>query len=142
MRSFSAKRHRFAVAEEFAAQLRHRTAVADRYRAELKHMPVQFPDVGIGHPPWQTLPLKLPAGMDCDLVEKRMHSAGVVVRRYYAPALHRLAVFSDYVAGPLPVTDALAEAMICLPNYADMTSTEQDDIMQAFSTVLADLGHG
>lgn len=81
---------------------------------------------GIGLPPWQTYPTLT---SDPVRVIERAAARGVELRRYYQPALNRSARFA--CSNPLPVSDHLADHMVCLPVYADMATEEQDCVIDA-----------
>jgi dTDP-4-amino-4,6-dideoxygalactose transaminase len=122
-----------AVLQRMDAFLARRAEIAERYRTELiataglEHAP------DAGRPPWQTYPVAL-AG-DTESAVGRLVAAGVGVRRYYAPALHRTTPFAADVS--LPTTDDLAARMICLPVYSDMSDPELDEIIEIVNGVLA-----
>jgi len=122
-----------AVLERIDGFLARRAEIADRYRAELtaaeglEHAP------NAGSPPWQTYPVALPG--DAGSVVRRLVAAGVGVRRYYAPALHRTPPYA--ADADLPTTDDLAARMICLPVYSDMSDSELDEIIAITNGVLA-----
>ena len=86
-----------------------------------------------GAPPWQTYPVAL-AG-NADAVVEELVAAGVGVRRYYTPPLHRTPPFAADVS--LPTTDDLSARMICLPVYSDMSDRELDEIIAIANRVLA-----
>ena len=113
--------------------LRRRAQIARRYRTELtataglEHAP------NAGEPPWQTYPVALPG--EAQATVRRLVQAGVGVRRYYTPALHRAPPFAAEVT--LASTDDLAARMICLPVYSDMTEAELDEVIEIANGVLA-----
>jgi dTDP-4-amino-4,6-dideoxygalactose transaminase len=113
--------------------LLRRSEIAQRYRTELtataglEHAP------NAGRPPWQTYPVALPG--EAEPTVRRLVAAGVGVRRYYAPALHRTPPFA--ADARLPVTDSLAARMVCLPVYSDMSESELDEIIEITNGVLA-----
>ena len=66
---------------------------------------------------------------------RRLVAAGVGVRRYYTPPLHRTPPFAADVC--LPTTDDLSARMICLPVYSDMSDPELEEIIDITNGVLA-----
>jgi len=104
------------------AHLARRRAIAHRYQ-----------DAGIPAPPgqydapWQTYPV---LADDPEAAIRRLAAAGIETRRYYRPALHLSPRFHD--DDPMPVSEYLAEHMICLPVYSDMTDREQTRVLQAW----------
>ena len=127
-----------AVADDFALLLGHRATVAARYIAALEGLPVELPHAGIGRPAWQTFPVRVDRAGLAQIVTESMAARGVTVRRYYAPALHRLPTLARHCPGLLPVTDALAETMVCLPIYGDMDDQEQARVIDGFSAVISE----
>lgn len=122
-----------AVLRSIDVAVAHRAHVAERYREELSAaLDVVHPPDG-GLPPWQTYPVALPG--DAETAVGRLLEAGVGVRRYYTPPLHRTPPFAADVA--LPVTDDLAARMLCLPVYSDMESHEQEEIIARLNATLA-----
>jgi dTDP-4-amino-4,6-dideoxygalactose transaminase len=122
-----------AVLERIDGFVARREEVAGGYRAglaqaaDLEHAP------DAGAPPWQTYPVAL-AG-DAEAVVRELVGAGVGVRRYYSPPLHRTPPFAADVS--LPRTDDLAARMICLPVYSDMSDRELEEIIELANGVLA-----
>ncbi|HUN78371.1 MAG TPA: aminotransferase class I/II-fold pyridoxal phosphate-dependent enzyme [Solirubrobacteraceae bacterium] len=122
-----------AVLGRIDAAVAHRAGVAGRYRTELSAaLDVVHPPDG-GLPPWQTYPIALSG--DAESAVGRLLEAGVGVRRYYTPPLHRTRPFAADVA--LPVTDDLAARMLCLPVYSDMQAHEQEEIIVRLNATLA-----
>ncbi len=122
-----------AVLERIDGFIARRSDVARGYRtglvqdADLEHAP------DAGAPPWQTYPVALPG--NADAVVDQLVAAGVGVRRYYTPPLHRTPPFAADVS--LPTTDDLSARMICLPVYSDMSDRELDEIIDIANRVLA-----
>jgi dTDP-4-amino-4,6-dideoxygalactose transaminase len=73
---------------------------------------------------WPTQPLLLAGGAE-DLVAA-LAAVGVQARHYYRPALHRTPAFRSGVR--LPVTESLADRMICVPVYDDASPAEIDEL--------------
>lgn len=122
-----------AVLELIDGFLARRGEIAGEYRARLAKV------VGLEHapdggtPPWQTYPIALPG--DADAVVRQLVVAGVGVRRYYFPPLHRTPPFAADVS--LPTTDDLSARMVCLPVYSDMSGRELEEIIGIVNGVLA-----
>jgi dTDP-4-amino-4,6-dideoxygalactose transaminase len=113
--------------------LARRAEIAERYRAELTETVGLEHAPSAGRPPWQTYPVALTG--DAESAVRRLVAAGVGVRRYYAPALHRTPPFA--ADANLPTTDDLAARMVCLPVYSDMSESELDEIIEITNGVLA-----
>jgi dTDP-4-amino-4,6-dideoxygalactose transaminase len=88
-----------------------------------------------GRPPWQTLPVLLHDPTRRDALVRDLADRGVEARTYYSPGLHRASAFG--ATEPLPVTDAIAARIVCLPVYSDLVGDELEelatDIAEAFS---------
>ena len=121
-----------AVLERIDGFVLRRAEVADRYRTDLSHVAGLEHPPNAGQPPWQTYPVALPG--DAESVVRRLIAAGVGVRRYYTPPLHRTPPFAADVY--LPTTDHLSARMICLPVYSDMSALELDEIIEITNGVL------
>lgn len=74
-----------------------------------------------GLPPYQSYPLQLTGGHHPDAVVNAAAARGLELRRYYAPAMHLTPAFrASHDGSPLPVTEHLAETMVCLPLHSQM----------------------
>jgi dTDP-4-amino-4,6-dideoxygalactose transaminase len=82
--------------------------------------------------PWQCYPLRLPDGLDADLVTKTATANGLALRRYYHPSLR-----TGSSPAP-PNAHALGERMVCLPIYDDPAAIETaDEIWALFMAALS-----
>ena len=93
-----------------------------------------------GNPPWQCYPVLAPDSGAATALVERAAARGVLLRRYYRPALHTVASYAAYAAGPLPVSTDLAARMVCLPLYSDMRPDEQGEILGHLEDALRGLG--
>lgn len=93
-----------------------------------------------GNPPWQCYPVLAPDSDAATALVERAAARGVLLRRYYRPALHTVARFAAHAAGPLPVSADLAARMVCLPLYSDMRPDEQGEILDHLEGALRGLG--
>lgn len=93
-----------------------------------------------GAPPWQGLPLLLRDARARAAALATLHRSGVEGRTYYAPGLHRTAAFRAFAPAALPVTDALAARMLCLPVYSDLVGSELDAIASVVDGALIGVG--
>jgi len=75
------------------------------------HFPVLFPS--------ETILLK---------AEARLHELGVVPRRYFYPSLNKLPYLDNYQ--PAPVSESIAERILCLPLFHDIERETQDLIIK------------
>lgn len=83
---------------------------------------------GFGHPPWQLYPTLV---SDPERIIRHAAERGIELRRYYRPALHRSRHF--YEKAPFPVSEHLAEHMLCLPIYSDMSTAEQKRVIETLN---------
>lgn len=114
-----------AMLRRFDGQRDARANVAAGYRAA-GLAPGQVSADKIGFPPWQCYPVQV---ADAQITVNRAAAHKIDLRRYYRPSLTRsLRFWSD---DPTPVSDSLAERTVCLPVYADMTTEEQDRVIEA-----------
>lgn len=60
-------------------------------------------------------------------VERALTEAGVQTKRYFKPA-HTMAAYRAYANGPLPVTERLAEQVLCLPIFNELGADDIDHI--------------
>jgi dTDP-4-amino-4,6-dideoxygalactose transaminase len=67
---------------------------------------------------------------DVPAIQARLDSAGIETRRYFWPPLHQLPAYQGRRCS-LPVTDAVGEAILCLPLHSRMDSTALDRIEAA-----------
>lgn len=93
-----------------------------------------------GNPPWQCYPVLAPDSGAATALVERAAACGVLLRRYYRPALHTVARYAAYATGPLPVSADLAARMLCLPLYSDMRPDEQVEILGHLEDALRGLG--
>lgn len=127
-----------AMLDKIDTFISHRTSIVDRYLLQLGAAICSPLPEGISRPPWQTFPVLLNAektGLGTTRLVKTCKARGLEVRRYYHPAMHQKGFFSSSV--PLPCTEMLAEQMICLPVYSDMTASESDEVIRIFREALS-----
>lgn len=121
-----------AVLEDIDRAIAHRRQVAARYRAELSHLGWLRQAVACGAAPYQTYPLLMDSANRVDRVLAGCAARGVELRRYYRPALHLAPAFSRYPRLDVQHAENLADRMLCLPVYSDMTADEQGQVIEAF----------
>ena len=85
--------------------------------------------------PWQSFPVLMPTLEERDSVYEFCGANGVGLRKYYSPSigtgytgqnmdrLHRR---------PTPVSDSLADCMVCLPIYPNLSASEQRRVVDTF----------
>jgi dTDP-4-amino-4,6-dideoxygalactose transaminase len=124
-----------AVLAEAPASLQGRLAAGAAWLQALQRQPELTLPHRPGRPPWQTLPVLLDATLDASAFVARLAEHGLQARRYYRPALHQTPAFA--CGRRLPVTEALAARMVCLPVYADQTAAELDEMAAIVTAALA-----
>jgi dTDP-4-amino-4,6-dideoxygalactose transaminase len=95
------------------AEIAARSSLAQWYGELLAGSGLQLPgDDVVGRPPWQTYPVLMPSEAVAERVVADAAAAGIQLRRYYRPALHR-AYGRNSECPDLPVSDHLAQCMVC-----------------------------
>jgi dTDP-4-amino-4,6-dideoxygalactose transaminase len=120
--------------------VRHRLAIVQMYRDAFAAGPWALPGPHCGSPPWQTLPMLLPRGWQAERVVEACQAQGVELRRYYAPALPDAAPIRGTEAHDCHVARRLAQDMICLPVYSDMTVAEAHGVIAVVQRALRSAG--
>lgn len=125
-----------AVLDHIDAYIACRQQVAQQYQRELAGVPGihSTPDAVLS--PWQSYPLRLSAERDARRVMRRALDLGLELKRGYYKPLHQTSFFKRHSAGPLPVTDAVASQVLCLPVYSDMSLQESAQVLQLFLQAL------
>lgn len=62
-------------------------------------------------------------------VRKALQSNNIYPRRYFYPSLNTLPFLSEDVRKTCPVSESLSDRVLCLPIYVDLTSSEQQRII-------------
>lgn len=113
-----------AMLRRIIGHIEARTTVAARYCQKVRR---NIPN-WIGTPPWQLYPTLV---SDPERIIRHAAERGIELRRYYRPALHRSRHF--YEKAPFPVSEHLAEHMLCLPIYSDMSTAEQARVIETLN---------
>ncbi len=122
-----------------------RAAVAERYRSGLAEVP------GVG---WQAVPPTSRSsykdfivtiddtvfGCSRDAAVGALHAEGVPTRPYYSPPVHRQQAYANVQTGPLPVTDRLAEQVVALPIWSEMTEDQTRGVVEALARIQSHAG--
>jgi dTDP-4-amino-4,6-dideoxygalactose transaminase len=106
-----------AVLDKIEPAIARRRVLAERYREAFRSLDIT-PPFNPGNPVWQTYPILL--NEDAGAFVDECLDMGVEVRRYYRPSL----------SGKEGVSGDLANRMVCLPVYSDMTVEEQSQVIQ------------
>lgn len=126
-----------AVLEDIDQAIAHRQRVAARYRKALSGLSWLDHPKACGRAPYQTYPLLMDSAARAEQVVAGCAARGVEMRRYYRPALHLASAFADFPALEPRQAETLASRMLCLPVYSDMTSTEQERVVEAVAASAA-----
>jgi len=70
-------------------------------------------------------------------VAARLAAAGIETRTWWKSGVHRLPAYVDFPRDPLPVTTRIAERVIGLPFFIDMTLDQIDEVVQALAEAIA-----
>jgi dTDP-4-amino-4,6-dideoxygalactose transaminase len=120
--------------DEFTA--RHRAIAACFAIALEGRRELTFPPTA-GWPPTQTyLALAATAAIAEALVVAARERGGER-RRYYRPALHQTTLLRTAERDDLENSTALAERVVCLPVYSDMTTQGQERVVEVVRDALA-----
>jgi dTDP-4-amino-4,6-dideoxygalactose transaminase len=76
-----------------------------------------------------------------DQVRQQLQHLGIGTAIYYPLPLHAQPVYADlgYDAGTLPVTEQVAQEVLSLPMFPELTAVQQEQVVYALKEVLADL---
>jgi dTDP-4-amino-4,6-dideoxygalactose transaminase len=90
-------------------------------------------------PIWLYLPVVIdpvPFGCTRDEVVELLSRENLHVRKYYSPPCHRMSVYETMRSQPsLPVTERIAQNVIALPIYNDMSDEECAGIVEVFKLI-------
>jgi perosamine synthetase len=122
-----------------------RQSIAERYQRKLEKSPeVIVPDVEIrnGRISWFCYVVQFAKEVNRagrDWIAESLQRKGIGTGRYFAP-LHRQPVMASYGAlQSLPVTDHVADRVLALPFFNQMTEAEVDEVCQALAESLLEL---
>ena len=126
-----------AVLQRIDAFVACRRQVAEHYHRSLAGVAGihSMPDPALS--PWQSYPVRLAVGIDAGRVMQRSLELGLEVKRGYYKPLHETSVFASHATGPLPVSSALAEQVLCLPVHSDMALPDARRVETIFLRALA-----
>lgn len=119
-----------AVLDRMDGFVTRRNEVARHYHRALAGLAwvEHAPDPGLS--PWQSYPLRLRANRDVQGLMEQALALGLELKRGYHRALHRTTYFSRFAHDGLPVTEAVSEAVVCLPVYSDMSIELADEVLR------------
>ncbi len=116
-----------------------RRAVAARYRAALGSIPGLAPQVVAegDRSSYKDFTLSVQPeafGLTRDELVAVLSSEAIDTRNYFDPPVHRQHSYRHVAAPGLPVTDAMAAAVTCLPIYPALEPDEQDRIIDVIES--------
>jgi dTDP-4-amino-4,6-dideoxygalactose transaminase len=77
-------------------------------------------------------------GLGVHQLAQALAADGIDTRRYYSPPIHRQQAYASVDARPLPVTDRVAEQVLSLPLWSQMTP---EQVLTCADALLAVLAH-
>ncbi len=116
-----------AVLSEFEAVVRHRQSVAAQYIECLRRFPEMVFPTDPERAPWQVFPVLLPSADAAENFRQSAGARGLQVRWSYKPTMDHWP--RTRRAGDCPNAQFLAERMVTLPVYSDMTKDELREIL-------------
>lgn len=125
-----------------SAKLRHleggndlRRAAAARYDALLAHLAVTLPVVAPGNVPVWHLYVVQVDERDCVLAD--LHAAGIGAGIHYPTPVHLTGAFPDLgKRGDFPVTEAMADRILSLPLFPEITPDQQAQVATALTAAV------
>ncbi|MCU0525308.1 MAG: DegT/DnrJ/EryC1/StrS family aminotransferase [Elainella sp. Prado103] len=122
----------------------HRQAIAARYHNWLTPIPGLVLPGGLasGEGVWNQYTIRVTQpwseGAYRDQVRQKLQQQGIGTAVYYPVPLHRQPVYRGlgYEAGSLPVTELVAEQVISLPMFPELTELQQEQVVYALKEVL------
>ncbi len=122
--------------------LEQRRAIYDRYHDALKNIPglrlVEAPE----NVEWNQayFPVFVEKTFPCtrDEIYTKMKDAGIFTRRYFYPLISSFPMYRGLESAclsNLPVAQSIAEAVLCLPIYADLLPDDQDRVISMILTL-------
>jgi dTDP-4-amino-4,6-dideoxygalactose transaminase len=89
-----------------------------------------------GRTPTQTFPVLARTATVAEALVVATRQRGVELRRYYRPALHQTTLFRTAERDHLENSAAISECVVCLPVYSDMTSAEEQRVIEVVREAL------
>lgn len=121
---------------EVESEITRRTEVIEHYRSRLEHLHgVRFQTAPAGMRP-SPIHLAIDVGDVRDRLAEHLAASGIPSKVYFYP-LHRMPIFEDYAA-ELPVTESLADSLICLPLHSGLSGQDVEHICDEVESVLRD----
>ncbi len=114
-----------------------RTGNAAQYQSLLAGVPeITLPASAPGHT-WNQFTLRLPDRERRDGLATHLRDAGIGSEIYYPEALHQQPCFAQLPAADCPVAEQLAEQVLSLPVYPEMTEAQVAEVADSVSAFCA-----
>ncbi|MBC7286442.1 MAG: DegT/DnrJ/EryC1/StrS family aminotransferase [Armatimonadetes bacterium] len=118
-----------------------RRQIASRYRSELGKLPgISFqhinPEGESSYKDFAILIDHKEFGASRDAVAQHLKQRGIDTRKYFDPPVHLQTAFAQWAEryrGRLPVTEMVAERVLCLPIYAGLTDEDVDYVVECIA---------
>jgi dTDP-4-amino-4,6-dideoxygalactose transaminase len=111
-----------------------RRAIAAAYAARLAELPVVLPTVSAGNEPiWHLYVIR---AANRDAVARRLLEAGIETGLHYPVPLHRQKACPELHHLQFPVSDVLAAECLSLPMFAELSSPQIEQVVEALGTAL------
>ena len=119
------------------ARIAARRRVATRYDDGLAGLPILLPPRAEGRHVFRAYTVLVD---NRDEVRGRLAATGIETRVYYAPPVHLQPAYSHLGLGPgsFPVAESVAERMLSLPIFPEMTDEQVDRVIEALRIVVPD----
>ena len=114
-----------------------RRAIAERYDQVLRHLPgMTAPKALPGHV-WHQYTLQI-GGDRRDSIRQKLQTQGIGSMVYYPVPLHLQPVYEHlgYQSGRLPVAERLAQAVLSLPMFPELSQEQQEQVLYALKDSL------
>jgi UDP-2-acetamido-2-deoxy-ribo-hexuluronate aminotransferase len=125
--------------ERFDWEIAQRIAIGDRYQQLLQAQPLQRLAVRADRNcVWAQFTVLLQNGAQRSAVQQALQAQGVPTAIHYPRPLHRQPAYERFApAWALPHAEAAAERVMSLPMSADLSATQQDQVIAALRQALA-----
>lgn len=119
--------------------LTRREALARRYCELLRDIcpDVEPPPINIqdARTSWFTFVVRLPPGLNRDLVIQHMAARGIECRAYFAP-IHQMPLYRGYALRNLPHTDEIASRTLALPFFNRLQDDDMLEVCAALRQII------
>jgi dTDP-4-amino-4,6-dideoxygalactose transaminase len=114
-----------------------RRAIADRYTQFLSHLPsIITPQVNPqSQPVWHQYTIRVKDGKR-DAIRQKLQEQGIGSMVYYPVPIHLQPLYRDWAGGALPIAEQLAQEVLSLPMFPELTESQQEQILYALKDSL------